>query len=211
MLEELCRTAFWDACKDVSSKNYDLVRLKPSLERKTVEYKYRDFYEGYTYPRHNWIRCSPEAVHGRRDGVMYLTRQRSWTWFNEHANDLRDRYIKARYRGNIETAMDESGTFAALFEGFCNYFTERRNEFTKKTNEMIDQRAKELARMGKRPQSHGGVANLLKVLTKTMHEQGNSIYTIAMVQYQVCMQAGIYIPDEFLTDILVAGDMVKDV
>ena len=50
----------------------------------------------------------------------------------------------------------------------------------------------------KTPQSHGGVANLLKVLTKTMEKQGSDITSIAKVQYAVCVQAGIYIPDEFV-------------
>lgn len=48
----------------------------------------------------------------------------------------------------------------------------------------------------------------LKVLTKTMHEQGSNIYSIAKVQYAVCMQAGIFIPDEFLTDVLVAQEIM---
>ena len=58
-----------------------------------------------------------------------------------------------------------------------------------------------------RTSSHGGVANLLKVLTKTMNAQGSSIRSIAKVQYAVCTQAGIYIPDEFVTDVLVGADI----
>ena len=60
------------------------------------------------------------------------------------------------------------------------------------------------------PSSHGGVANLLKVLTKTMQDQGSSIRTIAKVQYLLCLQAGFYLPDEFITDVLVASDMTPD-
>ena len=59
----------------------------------------------------------------------------------------------------------------------------------------------------KTPQSHGGVANLLKVLTKTMEKQGSDISSIAKVQYAVCVQAGIYIPDEFIRDVAVTLDM----
>lgn len=33
MLEELCRTAFWKACKEVFKKNYELVCLKSFAER----------------------------------------------------------------------------------------------------------------------------------------------------------------------------------
>ena len=63
----------------------------------------------------------------------------------------------------------------------------------------------------KMPSSHGGVANLLKVLTKTMVQQGSSISSIAKVQYAVCTQAGLYIPDEFLTDVSVALDYQKQI
>ena len=59
----------------------------------------------------------------------------------------------------------------------------------------------------KTPQSHGGVANLLKVLTKTMEKQGSDITSIAKVQYAVCVQAVIYIPDEFIRDVAVTLDM----
>ena len=58
-----------------------------------------------------------------------------------------------------------------------------------------------------KPQLHGGVANLLKVLTKTMEKQGADIANIAKVQYAVCVQAGIYIPDEFVRDVAVTLDM----
>lgn len=50
--------------------------------------------------------------------------------------------------------------------------------------------------------SYTGVASLLKILTKTMELQGAYISTIAEVQYSVCKQAGIDIPEEFITDTL---------
>lgn len=210
MLQELCRNAFWNACKEVSEKNYDLVRLKSYSKAKETEYKYKNFYEYETYPRYRWDRCPLEKVYKANRNGTYYTKQRSWAWFNEHANLLRDTYIKKRYRGNLESAMEECKTFTALFDCFYDYFDDRRNEFMEKTNDLVKQKQNELAKIGKHPQSHGGVANLLKVLTKTMHEQGNSIYTIAKVQYHICLQAGIYIPDEFLTDILVAGEIIDD-
>ena len=79
-----------------------------------------------------------------------------------------------------------------------------------RTEQALSERKEELAKRGKTPQSHGGVANLLKVLTKTMHDQGSTILTIAKVQYAVCIQAGIYIPEEFLTDVLVAQEIVEE-
>ena len=51
--------------------------------------------------------------------------------------------------------------------------------------------------------THGGIANLLKVLTKTMEKQGADIRSIAKVQYTICRQAGILIPDEFIEDVAV--------
>lgn len=66
-----------------------------------------------------------------------------------------------------------------------------------------------LKKRGRPPSSHGGVANLLKVLTKTMQESGASILSIAKMQYSVCMQAGIMLPDEFLTDVLVADQIAN--
>ena len=68
------------------------------------------------------------------------------------------------------------------------------------------QKVKEMSEK-KTPQSHGGVANLLKVLTKTMEKQGADIASIAKVQYAICIQAGIYIPDDFVRDVAVTLDM----
>ena len=75
------------------------------------------------------------------------------------------------------------------------------------SREQLDiQKVQELSAR-KTPQSHGGVANLLKVLTKTMEKQGSDIASIAKVQYAICIQAGIYIPDEFIRDVAVTLDM----
>lgn len=76
--------------------------------------------------------------------------------------------------------------------------------------QIISIQQKVLTKSGKMPQSHGGVANLLKVLAGTMKQQGSSIKTIALVQFAVCLQAGIYIPDEFLTDVLVGANLAED-
>ena len=76
-----------------------------------------------------------------------------------------------------------------------------------KANSLTENKAQELKIKGKVPQSHGGVANLLKVLTKTMKEQGSGIDSIAKMQYAICVQAGIYIVPEFLTDVLVADEI----
>lgn len=205
MLEELCRHAFYQSCKEITDK--DMIRLKGDKRPR----KYADFYRHNNQIGYKWKTLPLDYLCRRGNpGQDRRNGQLAWNWFNEHENALRDAYILKRYRGNVEKAMDDSKTFDVLFGEFLSYFDERRNRFMKKTNELMEQKQKELVKVGKHPQSHGGVANLLKVLTKTMHEQGNSIYTIAKVQYQICMQAGIYIPDEFLTDILVAGEMLQE-
>lgn len=205
MLEELCRHAFYEACKEITDR--DMVRLKTDKRPR----RYSGFYNGNGRVGYHWDRLPVLQLSGRGSfGQKAANGRRAWNWFNEHENALRDHFIRERYRGSLETAMDECGTFDALFDEFLKYFSCRRDRFMEKTQDLVAKRTDELARMGKRPQSHGGVANLLKVLTKTMHERGTSIHTIARVQYTVCMQAGIYIPDEFLTDILVAADMEQD-
>ena len=40
-----------------------------------------------------------------------------------------------------------------------------------------------------------------------MEKQGSDITSIAKVQYTICVQAGIYIPDEFIRDVAVTLDM----
>ena len=43
-----------------------------------------------------------------------------------------------------------------------------------------------------------------------MEKQGASIQSIAKVQYTICMQEGIYIPDEFIEDVAVALSVMED-
>lgn len=151
-----------------------------------------------------------DKVKGATKNDIRHTRHMAWLYFNENADKLREHYLRVRFNRSLVRAMDESGTFDVLFEGFYDYFEDRKVKFMEKTNLLMDAKKVELAKIGKHPQSHGGVANLLKVLTKTMHDQGSSIYTIARVQYAICVQAGIYIPDEFLTDVLVAHEMIEE-
>lgn len=204
MLQELCKDSFFKACKVVSNP---LVKLKG---RGTP---FIDFYGNGNgnYFRYNW-HCVPLSKMNRRgrDSQQYRNRQAAWIYFNENADKMREHYLRVKYNRDLQKAMIESKTFDALFKGFTDYFEHRKELFMEKTNSALEAKTTALAAVGKHPQSHGGVANLLKVLTKTMHDQGASIYSIAKVQYAVCMQAGIYIPDEFLTDVLVAHEMIAE-
>lgn len=200
MLEELCCDSLYRACHDCVDRART-VYLKGHCkkdERAFVDYFSR-------YPRFNWNAIPiAKVMHTRRMSIERM----SWVWFNENADKICAAFIEQEYGGDLTLAMMLSGSFDKLFDEFKAYFAERRAKHMEKTEGALAERKQELAQCGKSPQSHGGVANLLKVLTKTMQAQGSSVYSIAKVQYAVCMQAGIYIPDEFLTDVLVAADIM---
>ena len=202
MLQELCRDSFFSACKAISGPE---VRLKGRTT------PFMDFYGAFdSFVRYDWKRLPLSKVKGARENDIRQTRNKAWCYFNDVADKLREHYLRVRWGRDLRKAMTESGKFSALFEDFYNYFEERKTIFMEQTEKAIEAKVTALSAKGKHPQSHGGVANLLKVLTKTMHDQGASIYTVAKVQYAVCMQAGIYIPDEFLTDVLVAHEMITE-
>lgn len=201
MLEELCKSAMYDICYDVSH-TYPLVKLRGYPQKVSP---FEPFFGlGYAY---NWnILPISKISRQRRNSLGRL----AWVWFNEHSEDICNGYFKKRFNGNIERAMIYFGTFELLFKDFQNYFEERKNALMEKTENAFQQRKAELAKKGEKPQSYGGVANLLKVLSKTSIDQGSSIQTIAKVQYAVCLQAGIFIPDEFLTDVMTATNIMGE-
>lgn len=201
MLEELCRNSFYTACSE--KKHMDgLVYLKG---RPKPEKRLKDFAID-SYLSYDWHFLPLQKLSRKHKGSVEL---KAWRWFNKNADKIRDAFIEKKYGGDLELAMIQTGSFGTLFEEFKTYFAERRNAFMERTEHLMQIGRAELAKQGKTPQSHGGVANLLKVLTKTMQGQGSTMETIAKVQYTVCMQAGIYIPDEFLTDVLTAMDIME--
>ncbi len=204
MVEALCRTALYNACRE-AEETAPLVALKGKPWKRVNEFEnFFDALSSFNF----WTGLPINKAARTKPGSLI---RKSWMWFNEKADALCKAYIQQKFGGDIRKAMREAQTFSEFCLNFESYFTGRRFEFLKKTDMQIAERKSELTKAGKTPQSHGGVANLLKVLTKTMHEQGSTIVTIAKVQYAVCIQAGIYIPDEFLTDVLVAQEMLEDV
>lgn len=201
MLEELCKGVMYDICRDVSH-TYPLVKLRGYPQKVSP---FEPFFGlGYAY---NWsILPISKLSRQKRDGLGRL----AWVWFNEQSEAICKGYFKKRFNGNVERAMIYFGTFELLFTDFKNYFEERKNELMDKTEKALQVKKNELAKKGEKPQSYGGVANLLKVLHRTSIEQGSSIQTIAKVQFAICMQAGIFIPDEFLTDVAVATSIMED-
>lgn len=192
----------WNECQIVA-ENAPLVRLKGTPWKRVKEFD--DFFSA-SYFRQNWSVLPIQRFSRKRpDNHIW----KCWHYFNENGTKIIKAFIKAKY-GSTETAIRQAKSFDALFNEFLDWFKERRIEFVKKVTNQLDEKKAEIAKIGKLPQSHGGVANLLKVLTKTMYTRGASIETVAKVQYAVCMQAGIYIPEEFLTDVLVAADIMED-
>lgn len=134
--------------------------------------------------------------------------------FSNKGDLIAQPFIDERYDGNWCKAIESTKKFNMLFDEFRDYFNYRRKLYMEKMDKLITQGIENgqiQFHKSRVPLSHGGVANLLKVLTKTMHEQGSSIRTIAKVQYNICIQAGLYIPEEFITDVLVAEDINPDI
>lgn len=124
-------------------------------------------------------------------------------WFHNNCKDMISAMLRCNGWKNIEQAINGTKNYNDLCGRWDEWFERKRETFMKETNEKIMEQKGAPAKM---PSSHGGVANLLKLLTNTMIKRGAGLDTIAKVQYAVCSQAGIYIPSEFLTDCAVVLD-----
>lgn len=204
MLEELCHSELWHACCAVRDRTPLVYPQGRTWGRKVDPWEH--FFEGAD-DRIRWN----YLPHKRLDHRSYRpgSESKSWLWFNEKSDRIVDGYIRCKYGGDIRKAMRECGSYNAMHDDYLAFFDERRKKFMEKTEALTAKTVGELAIKGKLPQSHGGVANLLKVLTKTMKEQGSGINTIAKMQYAICIQAGIYVIPDFLTDVLVADEIMK--
>jgi hypothetical protein len=107
--------------------------------------------------------------------------------------------------GDAHAAYKQTANQEALAQRYLEWFADKRRELRESMREDIQVVEKDVLidRRQGRPVTHGGVANLLKVLTRTMEKQGADIRSIAKVQYTICRQAGILIPDEFIEDVAV--------
>ncbi len=213
MLEELASSGLWSAFCEI-------VELKPSL---TLKLQYRTpayqakleagemaekFLNGASF-RTQWDLLPRMDFRSRP--MRYGSPERSaWVWFVENDAKIAKAFIRDVYAGDWTRAMSENDNFDDLHEKYLSYFRERRERFLDKEKQIIAIQQKALENTRKAPASHGGVANLLKVLTKTMQQQGASILSIAKMQYAVCTQAGILLPNEFLVDVLVADQIIAD-
>lgn len=194
MVERVCENSLKRLCRPiVEAHNPPKVRLKDD----TKEYPpnpYKDFVNG----EFGWF----DTYLVRMSKPRAMCHDKCVAFFDKNAEIISRIFIKEEYCDDVEYAMFKTKDFMVLFQQFLIWFGDKRRKFQMEFN--VSEAKKQMLQNGKRPNSHGGVANLLKTLTKTMEKQGASIQSIAKVQYTVCMQAGIYIPDEFIEDVAVA-------
>ena len=125
------------------------------------------------------------------------------SFFEAKSIELAKIFIFEKYE-NVYLSITNSKDFSSVLDDFDYWFEERRNRLMERMCLDIA-KAREVGQQ-KNSGQHGSVASLLKILTRTMDLQGADIRNIAKMQYVVCAQAGIYIPDEFLTDVAVVLD-----
>lgn len=131
-------------------------------------------------------------------------------WFHDNSKLLIGGFFCSYGYRSIGHAILSTSSFNFLCYQWDVWFEGKRRRFMDKYSKNI---LKKTGAPAKMPSSHGGIANLLKTLTKTMQLQGASIQSIAKVQYAICTQAGVYIPDEFITDVAVGldyGQMIEE-
>ena len=113
--------------------------------------------------------------------------------------------------GGKEKAYEQTERKEELIQRYIEWVAEKRKEMRKGMESGIKQEIESIVKKDETcvnvyknvRGNQGGVANLLKVLTKTMERQGADIRSIAKVQYSICQQAGIMIPEEFIEDVAV--------
>ena len=194
MVERVCENALKRLCRQVVERhNPPLVRLKDDKKNISTN-PFNDFVNS----EFGWFDTYLFGMSRRRA----MCHDKCVAFFNQKSSFLCLIFLTQKYDGDLESAMTQTGKFEVLYQEFLNWFADKRSEFQMQFN--VSEAKKQMLENGKRPNSHGGVANLLKTLTKTMEKQGASIQSIAKVQYTICMQAGIYIPDEFIEDVAVA-------
>lgn len=117
--------------------------------------------------------------------------------------------------GSVQRALETTHHINELWNAFEEWFEKWRQRMKKIAKAEIEKvmQCKNAVGSRARTASIGGVANLLKVLTKTMEMQGADIRSIAKMQWSVCIQNGVVLPDEFLTDVATAltieGEFLK--
>lgn len=98
----------------------------------------------------------------------------------------------------------------AVLKAYDDWMADKRRKFRLKTDLVIQKATDGKAATGKPAPSHGGIANLLRVLTRNMEQRHRPLMDIAKVQYAVCVQAGVYLPEEFMEDVMILDDVIGE-
>ena len=200
MVERVCENALKHLCKPIVGRyNPPLVRLKGDKAEVPIN-PFKNFVDG----EFGWF----DTYIMRMSKPRAMCHDKCVAFFDKNAEIISRIFIKEKYCDDVEYAMFKTKDFMVLFQQFLIWFEDKRRKFRMEFN--VSEAKKQMLENGKRPSSHGGVANLLKTLTKTMEKQGASIQSIAKVQYTICVQAGIYIPDEFIEDVAVALEIMEE-
>lgn len=207
MLEELCSATLWNACCAIRDGT-PMVRLRGS--KAMVQSDWNDFFRDADINlRYSQL---PKLTGRGSIGRMRVDNpeRSAWPWITEHSEQIIDGYIRARYSNDLRRGMQAAGTYNAMHDDYLSFFRERRRRFLEDEKKLAEIGKAKLVKQGFKPTSPGSVAALLRVLTRTMKEAGASVLSIAKMQYAVCTQAGIILPSEFLTDVLVADQIMKE-
>ena len=204
MLEELVSHAVYTECIKVREDRPNIrIKGRPA-EKDPLEGFYNN---AGRYTRFDMLpRLDGRSSIWRKESLI----RKAWLYFNDNSEKIFQGYVRDRLGGDLRSGMIRAGNYNNLRDDYIQYFGERRKKHLEKEQKDLEIATASLTGRIKAPQSHGGVANLLKVLTKTMVAQGSSIQTIAKVQYAICVQAGIALPTEFLTDVLVAEEIMGE-
>lgn len=200
-IERICVNEFRNMAKKVFDEKCEkkLVYIKGEQPKENeFDRKFENYFQGSYWYLYSWN----NGRSGR--GYKYFLKGKCERYFESNSEKFILNFLSETYV-DIETAILRTDCFLGLSREFEEWFNQRRVKFMKKMDTDIQKWKGEISQ--RKPQSHGGVANLLKVLTQTMEKQGADIRNIAKVQYAVCIQAGIYIPDDFIRDVAVTLDM----
>lgn len=168
-------------------------------------------YEFEETRRHKWLgetrtlaQWIPDIVL-KKNGYWSKSKRSAFSYMINH-EDVTIAFLLGTYRTKQDCYWKTESAERLAVE-FLEWFQDARKELRHKMGDtsVVEVVTNEIIKSA-RPKgtiSHGGIANLLKVLTKTMEQQGADIRNIAKMQYGICRQAGILIPNEFIEDVAV--------
>lgn len=192
-----CKWALYDMCFEY----FEGREVIYSHERHSNNHPY---FKDMTF--HLW-----QSMRSRKGAANYEIKKKCEHFCRDYGKNFIEHFLVKFYNGKIGIAILSTNSFEELWTKLLEYFEERKAVYMSRQKAEIEIVKETGVANRKTPHSHGGVANLLKILTRTMEKQGADIKSIAKVQYAICKQAGIYIPDEFLLDVAVMLETSSEV